>query len=217
MRHHFGARIKTATAVAPALLLLAPALRGQDAPPATKADPPKKEIVSGVILKMEKLPGPDGAAAKAAEPRRIRLTINTNVVWRDWARDQAKARDEGSPKADADRGAKSVGTLGQPVDENSVEVIEVVDATKVETRFRSPADETTKGEARPEEVKSDEGAAAKPAAGARPVKFRAEDLLPGLFVEAESAKPGGTEAAKVAVIRPIQPPEAARPAEAAPK
>ncbi|OJW12331.1 MAG: hypothetical protein BGO49_20970 [Planctomycetales bacterium 71-10] len=217
MRHHFGARIKTATAVAPALLLFAPALRGQDAPLAAKADPPRKEIVSGVIVKMEKVARPDGAGAKAPEPRRIRLTINTNVVWRDWARDQAKARDEGSPKADADRGAKSVGTLGPPVDEDSVEVIEVVDATKVETRFRSPADETTEGETKPEKVKSDEGAPAKPPAGGKPVEFRAEDLLPGLFVEAESAKPGGPEAANVAVIRPIQPPEAAQPAEAAPK
>lgn len=208
MRHHFGARIKTATVVAPALLLIAPALRGQEAPTPAKDAPPKKEIVSGVILKAEKV-----ADAQAAP--RLRLTINTNAVWRDWARDQAKARDEGSPKADAAEGAKSVGTLGQPVDENSVEVVEVAEATKIETRFRSPTDETTKGETSPEKVKSDEGTPAKAPAKGKTVRFRAEDLLPGLFVEAEG-KPNAP-AATLTVIRPIEAPEATGKVETAPK
>ena len=222
MRYDFFTRIKTATAVAPALLAagaaFSTAARGQEAPaPAGKAEPkaaPKTEIVSGVILKAEKLPGADAGGRAQAGPPRIRLTINPNAVWRDWARDQARVRDAGSPKADAEKGAKSVAVAGQPADENNVAIVDVVDATRVETRFRSPSDETTRGETSPEKVKDEGGATSKAAPKGKPVRFRAEDLLPGLFVEAEfRAVPGrdgraSDPATTVVVIRPIEPLEA---------
>src|SRR5262249_38404550 len=109
-------------------------------------------------------------------------------------------------KKDAAKGANSVATKGQPADENSLVVVEVVAGTKVETRFRSPTDETSKGVTSPEEVKSDEATSSRIRPTGKPVQFRAEDLLPGLFVEADFRQAGPQDkntASTVAVIRPI--------------
>ena len=183
--------------------------QAKDTPTAPKGDASKAERVAGVIVKVEKV-------AKAGDGRRatgedraaalLRLSINTNAVWRDWARDQAQARDEGSPKKDAAKGANSIATKGQPADENSLVVVEVASGTRVETRFRSPTDETSKGVTAPEKVKSDEATTSNVKPTGKPVQFRAEDLLPGLFVEAEfrqSGTQGKNTASTVTVIRPI--------------
>jgi hypothetical protein len=226
MRHDFVARIKTLMVVSSALLVVGSGLvlaqQGKDAPAASKKGSPKEEIISGVILKVEKVPRVDAKGeGKKSDAALLRLSINSNAVWRDWARDQAQIRDEGSPKKDAAKGAKSIATTGQPADENSVVVIEVTDATRVETRFRSPTDETSKGETSPEKVKSDEGTASKVPPKGKPVEFRTEDLLPGLFVEAEF-RPSGTKkkidtAKTVTVIRPINVPETAPASGTSPK
>ena len=161
-----------------------------------------------------------GDKARPSQPRPLRLSINTNAVWRDWARDQAQARDEGSPKKDAAKGANSIATKGQPADENSLVMVEVASGTKVETRFRSPTDETTKGVTTPEKVKSDESTTSNVKPTGKPVQFRAEDLLPGLFVEAEF-RPSGSQdkntASTVTVIRPISVLNSSPPAQASPK
>jgi len=85
-------------------------------------------------------------------------------------------------------------------------VVEVASNTRVETRFRSPTDETSKGATAPEKVKSDESTSSKATPTGKPVEFRAEDLLPGLFVEADF-RPSGPQdrntASTVTVIRPI--------------
>ena len=180
-----------------------------------------------MILKVEKIAkeGADSKAGKAAGegkkgPVLLRLSINTNAVWRDWARDQAQVRDEGSPKKDAAKGANSVATKGQPADENSLVEVVVASSTRVETRFRSPTDETSKGETTPGKVKSDESTSSKVTPAGKPVQFRAEDLLPGLFVEAEFPQPGSKDkdtAATVTVIRPISVLNSSPPAQSAPK
>ena len=179
--------------------------------------PPKAEKVEGVILKFEKVEKKDGSKAESAL---YRISINTNAVWRDWARDQAQARDGGSAKKDAAKGAESIATKGQPADENSLVVLEVAAATKVETRFRSPSDETSKGVTSPEKVKSDESTPSTVKATGKPVQFRAEDLLPGLFVEA-SFRPSGAQAkntaSTVTVIRPIRVLDSSPAAQSSPK
>jgi len=177
------------------------------APTSAKGDSPKAERVEGVILKVEKVAKPGQAKGETRPaPALLRLSINTNAVWRDWVRDQAQARDDGPAKKDAAKGANSIATRGQPADENSVVVVEVASSTRVETRFRSPTDETTKGATSPEKVKSDEATSSKVKSTGKPVQFRAEDLLPGLFVEAEFGQSGPRDknmASSVTVIRPI--------------
>jgi hypothetical protein len=227
----FVTRIKVVVAVASALIVGAsgPGLGQQqkDASTSAKRDPSRAERVAGVILKVEKVAkggADDAKAGKEGEGKTgtavLRLSINTNVVWRDWARDQAQARDEGSPKKDAAKGANSVATKGQPADENSMIVVEVASGTKVETRFRSPTDESSKGVTSPEKVKSDESTTSKVNPTGKPVEFRAEDLLPGLFVEAEFRKSGTRDrntASTVTVIRPIRVLDASTPAQSSPK
>jgi hypothetical protein len=199
---------RTLAAVAASVLVagasaLAAAQQDKATPNSARGDNAKAEKVSGVILKVEKV---DREGSKAGGAT-YRLSINTNAVWRDWARDQAQARDEGSPKKDAAKGANSIATKGEPVDENSLVVVEVATGTKVETRFRSPTDETTKGAKSPDQVKTDEstGSGVKPAG--KPVQFRTEDLAPGLFVEADF-RPAGSQgknmASSLTVIRPIR-------------
>jgi len=211
------ARIKIVVAVAAVLLVgtsgLGLAQQKKDAPTAAKGDPSSAEKVAGVILKVEKVAkagAPASKPAKEGEGKKdfivLRLSINTNAVWRDWARDQAQVRDEGSPKKDAAKGANSVATKGQPADENSLVVVDITSSTGVETRFRSPTDETSKGVTTPEKVKSDESTRSTVTPTGKPVQFRAEDLLPGLYVEAEF-RPSGPQdkntASTITVVRPI--------------
>ncbi len=163
----------------------------------SKASSPK-ERASGVILKVEAVKG--GDAGKETH----RLTINTDAVWRDWARDQSQVKDPGSPKKDATKGQNSVATAGEPADANSVVVVDIRPDTRVETRFRAPDDETGKGSTTPETAGTDKK-------GAKPdnvVRFRADDLKPGLFVEVDYRHvSAGNPASSVAVIRPIGGPD----------
>jgi hypothetical protein len=222
----FVSRFKTVVAVASVLIVGTSGLGQQQQDASTKGNSSRAEKVAGVILKVEKIAKGGASDSKAAKDEAnkgtvlLRLSINTNVVWRDWVRDQAQVRDEGSPKQDAAKGANSVATKGQPVDENSLVVVEVASGTKVETRFRSPTDESSKGGTSPEKVKSDESTTSKVAQTGKPVEFRAEDLLPGLFVEAEFRKAGARDkntASTVTVIRPIRVLDSSTPAKSSPK
>jgi len=101
-----------------------------------------------------------------------------------------------------------------------VVVIVVAPGTGVETRFRSPTDETSKGVTAPEKVKSDESTSSNVKPAGKAVQFRAEDLLPGLFVEAEfrgSGQRDKNQATTVTVIRPIKVLDSSPAAESAPK
>lgn len=212
-------RVSSAASLAVVLLLGNPSF-GQSSRSKEKSGSAKtsrrQERAAGVIIKVE--PVVKGAAPgstiekepKAGKARATthRLTINMDVVWRDWSRDQAKSTDTGPAKADAEKGANSVATLGEPVDRNNLVVVDVGPETKVETRFRSPGDETNRGSKTPAAARG-EKAKDSDASSARPVRFRAEDLKPGLFVEvdyrhATARNPAST----VTVIRPIGGPNA---------
>jgi hypothetical protein len=179
--------------------------------PSTSASlPAQGERASGVIVKVERLPGaanpaaPGGTAPAGAV---YRLTVNTNDVWRDWARDQARFTDRGPAATDAARGVNSVATAGEPVDRNNLVVVDVGPETRVETRFRSPDDETSRGTTMPEATRLSGGAGGRVQA-AKPVQFRADDLKPGLFVEVDFKQAAPRDrASTVAVIRPIGGPE----------
>ena len=192
---------------------------------AVEKDPPR-ERASGVILKVEKIP-PDRAttdSGSAAEkgntktenaksrPVTLRLTINTDAVWRDWVRDQAKVKDTGPPRKDAEAGAKSVATTGQPADKNSKVVVDVTMDSKVETRFRTPEDSTSRGYKTPEEARSGSGnSSVTKTQSAKPVQFTRDDLKTGLFIEADfQNRDGKNKSSIVTIIRPISATEATK-------
>jgi len=171
-----------------------------------------QERASGVIVKVERVTkgATEGSTIdKRAEAGRehdatVRLTINTAAVWRDWARDQAQTKDSGPPQKDARKGANSVATKGEPNEPNSLVVVDIVPATRVETRFRDENDESTKGSTTPAKARSEAGSGTRNSESAKSVQFRKEDLRPGLFVEVDFRHvPAQNPAQSVAVIRPI--------------
>lgn len=215
------ARRWTACGLAGALLAMAPiSSPGQEktAPPKVaqpKADP-SAERASGVIIKAEPVAqggaarGSGGDAAKSGAGARgaVRLTINTAAVWRDWARDQAPAPADQSPRKAAERGANSIATKGEPESKDMLVVVQVGPDSKVETRFRLLTDETSKGASTPAGAREEAGAkGGEPGAktqAAKPTRYSASDLKPGLFIEADFRRAGGeNRASSVAVIRPV--------------
>ena len=192
------------------------------ASPAKAAD--KDERASGVILKVEKVTkgATEGSTiAREAEAGRMkpgtyRLTINTNAVWRDWARDQAMVKDNGPARKDAAKGAESVATKGEPADKNSIVVVDLIPETKVDTRFRASDDESSRGAKTPEAAAGEPAGKKNASSAAKPVMFKAEDLKPGLFVEVDFRHvPVQNPASMVTVIRPIGGPDGAAPPERA--
>jgi len=183
----------------------------------------RNERVSGVIVKVEHFvkgasPGSTierEAVAGRNHPVTYRLTVNTNAVWRDWARDQARMQDSGPAKKDARRGENSVATAGEPADRNSLVVVDIGPETKIDTRFRAADDETGKGSKSPEAVVGkDAGRTGR--SSAKPVQFRTSDLKPGLFVEVDFRHvTAQNPASAVAVIRPIGGPASPARTEAA--
>jgi len=230
--------LATATLVAASGLGLAQERSGKAKSRAPKGSA-QAERASGVIVKVERVtkgatPGStitDEAKKGRQAPRTVRLTINTAAVWRDWARDQASEEVTKSPKKEADEGANSVATKGQPVAEETTVMVDVGPNTRVETRFRSPTDETSKGAATPEEAREDDspapdtgrsrqrerGRTGKSKLDRNAPHFGVEDLKPGLFVEADYRHmTAQNPASVVAVIRPIGGPDTSAK-QAAPK
>ena len=217
--------LATAALVAASGLGLAQVGKGK-----AKSDAPKgsatAERASGVIIKAEPVtkgatPGStitDEAKKGRQVPRTVRLTINTAVVWRDWARDQATEDVTKSARKDAEQGANSIATKGQPVSPDTTVLVDVGPETRIETRFRSSTDETSKGAATPdgarEEADPKSGAAesrsrAGKSSSAEPgPRFGVGDLKPGLFVEVEFRHvTAQNPASVVTVIRPIGGPD----------
>jgi hypothetical protein len=171
----------------------------------------RAERASGVIVKVEPIAKVDSGRSKhddsketdADKAHRVRLTINTDAVWRDWARDQVSANATQTPKKAAEKGAKSVATKGEPQTANSLVVIALTPASKVETRFRTLTDETTKGAKTASAARSDEPGRSKSRDSKSP-HFAAADLRPGLFVEVDFRRhDGADQASTVTVIRPV--------------
>ncbi len=184
------------------------------------------ERASGVIIKAEPVtkgatPGStitDEAKKGRQAPRSVRLTINTAAVWRDWARDQATEDPTKSAKKDAEEGDNSIATKGQPVSADTTVLVDVGPDTRVETRFRSPTDETSKGASTPEGAREEDDSASgssksksragKSKSSGNGPHFGAGDLRPGLFVEVEFRHvTAQNPASVVTVIRPIGGPD----------
>jgi len=164
-----------------------------------KADP-AAERASGVIVKVEPL-SRGGSAARGG----LRLTINTAAVWRDWARDQVTPDANQSPRKAAERGANSVATKGQPETKDTLVVVQLGPDGKVETRFRTLDDETSKGASTPTAARESSGRAGDARTrAAKPVRFTASDLKPGLFIEADFRRAGGgNQTSSITGIRPV--------------
>ncbi len=203
--------------VAASLLLAAPAFaqttetkeKEKTLPPPADA---RHQLTTGVIVKAEPV-NRDGTPANdpAASPRFVRLTINTAAVWRDWVRDQAGTEPK-SPRAAAARGEKSIATAGEPRSADTLTTVVMAFDTRIETRYRSSTDEVSEGARTPDGAAKAE-ARADPAdtstgrvdrSAAKPVKFAAEDLKPGLWVEVHYKDAKSREKATlVRVMRPV--------------
>ncbi len=217
--------LATATLVAASGLGLAQEGKGK-----AKSSSPKgsasAERASGVIIKAEPVtkgatPGStitDEAKKGRQVPSSVRLTINTAAVWRDWARDQATEDVSKSAKTDADEGKNSVATLGQPVSPDTTVLVDVGPDTRVETRFRSPTDETSKGASTPDEAREEDDSTSDAARSKSRVgktksaekgpRFGVADLKPGLFVEVDFRHVATQNPASVVtVIRPLGGPD----------
>jgi len=213
--------LATATLVAASGLGLAQEGKGK-----AKSSSPKSsataERASGVIIKAEPVtkgatPGStitDEAKKGRQVASTVRLTINTAAVWRDWARDQATEDVTKSAKTDAEEGANSIATKGQPVSADTTVLVDVGPDTRVETRYRSPDDETSKGATTPEAAREEDDSTSAPAkskSGAGKAKstekgpsFGVGDLKPGLFVEVDYRHVAAQNPASVVtVIRPL--------------
>ena len=161
--------------------------------------------------------------SKKGEHRPRRIQLNRDIVWRDWVRDQATVTDarRSNTAEAAEKGKKSVATLGAPTGVDSLVTLEVPLTAKVETRFKSSTDEisdgaTTPGRAGDAEKASDAsdkqakkkmddapkkktGAASANAPGAQ-----LADLKSGLFIEVEyTEKDGKNVASRVRILRPV--------------
>ena len=169
-----------------------------------------QERVSGVIVKVERVRPGASSGASTENPDRLqghrtfRLTINTAAVWSDWVRDQTTQSASESPKKAAAEGANSIATKGEPRDQDTLVVVDLTSETKVETRFRAPDDETSKGSKTPEAARGDSGRTSR-SDSAKPTSFAAADLRPGLFVEVDFRHmTGQNRASTVTVIRPVR-------------
>jgi hypothetical protein len=182
-------------------------VQGKEVPDPPKAESKGKsasERVAGVIVKVE-----------TREKGPTRVSINADVVWRDWVRDQATLRTVKTTDKAARSGAKSVATEGQPEEKDNLIVVELGPEFKIETRFRASTDESSKGTATPAGAKagSEDPATAEKSTvkKEKPLTLKPADLKDGLFVEVDYKRASASKntAASVVVLRPIGGPDTA--------
>ncbi|HEY2157938.1 MAG TPA: hypothetical protein VGH33_20080 [Isosphaeraceae bacterium] len=205
------------TFLAASLLLAAPAFaQTTDSKEKEKTLPPpadaRHQLTAGVVVKAEPVTKAGTPATDPAEsPRFVRLTINTAGVWRDWVRDQT-GREPKSPRAAAAAGEKSIATAGEPRSAETLTTIVVGPDTRIETRYRAATDEVSEGARSPEgaakaEARSDPAdtsARRVDRSAAKPVRYTADDLKPGLWVEVHYKDAKSREKATlVRVMRPV--------------
>ena len=181
------------------------------------------EKASGVITKVE--PNRELAGAKRSRTT-WRLTLNSDVEWRDFDRDQAttpkKAAETGIAKAAA-KGKNSVATKGHPQDKQFLVTVDLDPQTEITMRYRSSTDADGDGFATPEEVakaetasdnssdrdsstKSDRPGLKRQALKAR--KLEPKELKPGLWVVVEFQHDDKQNLARrVIVMRPVGGPD----------
>jgi len=186
---------------------------------------PEHQRVSGVIIKAETIRREASSRSKDNEREKgqeatHRITINPDIVWRDWVRDQAGFDGGASPREAARRGANSVATKGEPQSEGSLIVIDVGPNTRIETLFRVSTDETSRGFRTPAEARAASEDPATVKAKGKSVnsrdkkaettqttqitRFQADDLLPGLFVVTDYRRQNEHNIPSTfAVVRPV--------------
>jgi hypothetical protein len=175
--------------------LVAATVLAQDARPKGK-DAAAAQRTAGVITKVEEVGKQEG--------RRLRLTIKTDVVWRDYVRDTA-SQPPGEPlKKAAERGKDSVATKGQPKSPDDVIQVVVGPEATIESRFRAANEDTDAGSATAgQAVAKAEGKAADRRA-AKPATLSPGDLKSGLYVEVEYRRARDrNRVARLSVIRPV--------------
>jgi len=200
--------------------VLAPAMAQQDRKDEGKKarDVNKKaQRAEGVILKVEPARRGGDANAKGEGKRGrqgqgVRLTINTAVVWRDWVRDQADLK----TRPNAEKGANSVATKGQPAGPNDLVTVVVGPRAHLATRLRSATDETDKGakslagaERKEERSDPEQKPDAKGRDGDHAPQLKQSDLKPGLFVVVEYRRgPANINRAEdLTILKPVGGPE----------
>ncbi len=184
----------------------------QDAPtpraaqePAAKATADAQQL-DGVITRVERVGAPDAA--------RIRVTVNTAAVWRDYVRDTARTA-ETKPEQVAQDGQQGVAQQGQPRDADTLVTVELVPDARLELRYRAAMDEASPGAATADEARAQ--AQADPQAAdaasrrarqsdARPgPKLAPDRLKPGLFVHLAYARADGANRARhLIVLEPVR-------------
>ncbi len=171
----------------------------------------------GVILRVEPVDDEDAKDKDKDEKkaaRRVKITVNTNVVWRDWVRDNADL----AKKPDAKGGENSIATKGQPESAVNDIVAEVGPDTNVQLRYRSSTDESNEGSRTVEKAEKKDGSPESNEVKTslrdeKAPKMKLADLKPGLFVEVEAKK---GKANRLIVIKPVGGPQTPA-SEAAPK
>ena len=178
---------------------------------------------SGVILRVEPIEHGD-----QARKRSWRVTVNSDVVWRDFVRDQAvapsRAARTGTATAAA-KGKKSVATEGHPRNQGMLVTVNLDPQTEITMRYRSSTDEISEGAPTPEgasraEDATDTSSKTKTAQtptrpGARRQALEARvlepmELKPGLWIDVEFRHDNkDNQARRVMVMRPVGGPDTA--------
>ncbi len=174
--------------------------------------PSSNPVVEGVITRVEQEKSVDGRTSG-----KVHVTINSAIVWRDFARDTA-TEDGQKPAEAAKAGDQSVATKGQPEDQNTIATIEVPTGIPLELRYRSQMDGRSKGAASAEkardlvrrdpvadQAKTKSSADPAPSDDGGPGKsLTADDLKQGLWVSIECRKGDESHVARhVIVLEPI--------------
>jgi hypothetical protein len=156
------------------------------------------------------------------------VTVNTDVVWRDFVRDQAvdpsKAARTRTARAAA-KGKKSVATEGHPRGEAMLVTVNLDSQTEITMRYRSSTDEISEGAPTPEGASRAEDATdtssktktaqtpARPGARWQALKARVlepMELKPGLWIDVEFRRSDKeNRARRVMVMRPVVGPDTA--------
>ncbi len=214
MFRHLNERVSRAGLVVAVALLCGPSFADDKQAINRGRNAAISEKTSGVIVKVE----PPG------QERFCRLTINTDVVWRDFVRDQAmgesKAAKTGTAKAAA-KGRESVATEGHPRAKQLLVGVTVDPRTEITLRYRSSTDAVSEGAPTPEAVaqaaeRNAERPAARPSGNAarrqalKPRSLKPSELKPGLWIEVEylhSAADKPDRARRIRVMRPVGGPD----------
>lgn len=210
----------TSVVAVAALLLACGSSPADDKPTGARTDQAAApEKIAGMIVKVDKYLS-SGQTAANSDGERWVVTVSTDVVWRDFVRDQAVSPERAAKNSTtraASKGRKSVAGEGQPLDPDLVATASLDARTKLAMRYRSSTDEATEGAKTPEgaakaetdaDAASNDDAPKQPAASSRaaakPKSITTKDLKPGLWVEIE-LQPGDPKHARtLTILQPVE-------------